>query len=552
MQLDPALLNDAQLNDARDPIDPTTSIHGVYNHVVYILRLHPNVHNILNRVESGEDVENLTQLEIQQAISTLFHENLHWWQFVGSISGLIMSLSMPAQITANLGFFKEYLELTGSKKPITTYSDNNPRPDKTDNREFMVINQILNNFHDIYYYKVRIKRPEYVQSICNDKYFESIGHSFNITYSSCIGLLATTFDKNYSFLPNPGPWQEKFRELADKKVSGFYFGENIGIPPIGLADLYEGQARFNQMLYLHIASERMLDWSQFKQVGMLHTVYESAFLLFLDILEEDQPSSVDSPLVALFLLLIDIAINPAEGFVFDIDVFEEFINVTDPAIRFLYLCRAVKYEYPEFKSAITEYSGEQYLVISTLLCEAVGFISPIAYLNEVTEWCETKESIINLMKENENFDYEQGNILVRILFSRFLSFQQDKLICPEIFCWPGVYIIGSRRNKITDHFYLKHQALFKENLNMDIAPSMLPGIDEKTLEDTAGDFYLNVALFELCQQWVLGAGDFKFNFKWLSKHYSSEEMESWAKDAFITTFGVSPDDFEIVTPKTKS
>ena len=112
--------------------------------------------------------------------------------------------------------------------------------------------------------------------------------------------------------------------------------------------------------------------------------------------------------------------------------------------------------------------------------------------------------------------------------------------------------MGDRRSKITDHLYLKHQALFKENVNMDVAPSMLPGIDEKTLEDTAGEFYLAVALFELCQQWILEPGDFKYNFQWLSKFYTSQELEDWAKQAFITTFGVSPDDFEIVTPKISS
>lgn len=103
MQLDPALLNDAQLNDARDPIDPTTSIHGVYNHVIFVLRLNPKVHDILYQVEA-KDTGDLTPGEIHQALSTLFHETMHWWQFIGSTSGLIMSLSMPAQTMFNLQF----------------------------------------------------------------------------------------------------------------------------------------------------------------------------------------------------------------------------------------------------------------------------------------------------------------------------------------------------------------------------------------------------------------------------------------------------------------
>lgn len=553
MELTPNLLNDVQLSDAQSPIGSDSDIRGFYNHLVYILRLHPDVHQILNKVESGEPTNDLMPGEIYQATSTLFHENLHWWQFVGSTSGLIMSLSLPAQITSNLKFFKDYLALSGKKKPITTYSDNCHRPDDTDDPEFRAINQILNTFHDIHFYKVRTKRPKKITECYKSKYFESVGHSFNITYASSLGLIATTFDPDYSFLPNPAAWQDEFRRLADEKVSGFYYGEkSIGIPPIGTADLYEGQARFNQMLYLHTVSNKTLDWFQFRQVGMLHGLYESAFTLFLKILEEECPKSVDSPLVALYLLLIDIAINPAEGFPFDIVEYEEFVNATDPGIRFVYLCNAVKHEYPEFKGLITEYSSEEYWVISTVLCEAIGVIPPIIYLEKFSSWCDNEESIIKLMEDNEKFNFEPGNLLVRLILARFLSFQQDKLKNPEFFCWPGIYLEGERRNTTTDHFYLKHQALFKENLNMDIAPSMLPGIDEKTLEDTAGEFYLAVVLFELCQQWILEPGDFEYNFQWLSKYYSSEDLESWAKNAFITTFGVSPDDFEIVTPKASS
>lgn len=443
---------------------------------------------------------------------------------------------------------KEHIVLSGNKKPIVIYSDNHPRPDNTDVREFMVLNQILNNYHDINYYIIRMKRPSLIAQVCNDPGFHSVGHSYSIAYGAAIGILATTFDNKFSFLPNPTSWEENFNDLIDRKVSGFYQGENIGIPPIGLSDLYEGQARFNQMLYLHIISNKSLDFYQFKQAGMLHGVYISAFNVFLDILDEKKPKSVDSPLVALFLLLIDIAINPAEGFPCGIDNFELFIEHTDPGIRFIHLCAVVKNQFPEFKELIDDYSAEKYWVISTLLCEAIGVVPPIEYLSKFEEWFETEESIEKLMKENEEFSFEQGNLLVRLIFARFLSFQRDKANNPEFFCWPGAYIEGERRSNVSDYLYVKHQALFKENINMDIAPSMLPGIDERTLEDTAGDFYLAVALFDLCQQWISAPGEFKYNYNWLSKSYSSEEMEDWAKSAFIQTFGVSPDDFEIVTP----
>lgn len=548
MQLNRTLLDDIQLGDMYDRIDPHSQTRGSYNHIFYVLRLHPEVHNIISRVESGENTDDLIEGEISQAISTLFHENLHWWQYIGSTSGLIMSLSLPAQISSSLTYFKQCLELSGNKKPISIYSDNNPRDNLTDDPEFMAINHILNNFHDVLYYKIRVKRPSYIKEICEEKYFESIGHSFHISYATSVGLLATTFDTEYSFLPNPNIWTDRFIDLNEREVDGFYYGSSIALPSIGTEDLFEGQARFNQILFLHIESKKTLNWFQFEQAGMLHGVYYSAFKLFLKILDEQRPASVDSPLIALYLLLIDIAINPAEGFPFGIENYESFVKDTDPGTRFMYLCQTVKDKFPEFKTAIEEYSSEEYWKISNSLCECLGIHSPYEYLSELSEWCSKQESISELLKENEAFAYASGNLVVRLIFGRFLSLQQDKLKNPEFFCWPGLYLYGERRSRTTDALYLKHQAIFKENSNMDIAPAMLPGIDEITLKDTAGFFYGSVTVYELCQQWILEPGEFKYNLQWLSNTYSREAMEDWLKTNFINVFGVSPDDFEIITP----
>lgn len=548
MQLNPKLLNDAHHDDMFDRIGSDDATRGLYNHIFYVLRLHPDVHNILRKQKAGEE-EYYTQNEISQAASTLFHENIHWWQYIGSTSGLIMSLNLPAQVTSSLSSFKEYLKLTGNKKPIITYSDNNLTTENIDSDEFKQVSNIINNFHDVKYYKGRIKRPSYIKTACREKYFKSIGHIFHIAYSESLGLLESTFDPNCSFLPNANEWHEHFNRLEEEKVCGFYDESPIGLPPLGAEDLYEGQARFNQILFLHIRSDRTLDWLQFRQAGMLHGVYISAFEAFLKVLEEEYPTSVESPLVALYLLLIDIAINPAEGFPFNIVNYETFVDDTDPATRFIFLCRLVKESFPEFKTLIKNYSSEEYYVISTLLCDQLGLYSPAEYLSELVTWSENEDSLIELLKENEAFTYSEGNYLVRLVFGRFLSFQLDKFNNPEFFCWPGAYLEGERRTSNTDRLYKKHQAIFKENENMDIAPSMLPGIDDATLEDTSGRFYSTLTVYELCRQWALDEGKFNYNLPWISEKYSKEEANDWVKNNFINVFGVSPDDFEIIQPK---
>lgn len=549
MKLNTNLLNDINLSEMYDQIDPNDAKKGLYNNIFYILRLRHDVHEVLRVITSDENSDYYTEFEKIQAMSTLFHENLHWWQYIGSTSGLIMSLSFPAQVLASLDSFKEYLEIVGNKKPVILYNEYNLTEENKEDAKFKAINIILNIFYDIYYYRQRIKRPQKITEACKEVFFDSIGNSFHMAYDACVKLLAATFDEDYSFLPNPKTWSKIFSELEKNKVEGFFHGSSIGLPPIGLEDLYEGQARFNQILYLNIASNKTLDWKEFQETGMLEGVYYSAFNIFLKILEEPRPENVNSPLVALYLLLIDIAINPLEGFPFDIANHEEFVLNADPGSRFIHLCQTVKDFYPQFKSAITEYSAENYFYISTVLCKTLGYHVPLEYKQKLSAWCTNQESIIELLKENEAFKYKKGNLLVRLILGRFLSFQLDKFQSPEYFCWPGVFLHGQHNCRNFNVFYKKHQALFKENEDMDISPAMLPGIDDETLRNTAGEFYSMLTLFELCRQWVFCEGDFTYNFQWISKKYDKEEVKQIVVEVFSSIFGISPENFESVTHK---
>lgn len=549
MKLNKTLLNDINLSEMYDQIAPNDAKRGLYNNIFYILRLRHDVHDVLRIISSDESNDYYSEFEKLQAMSTLFHENLHWWQYIGSTSGLIMSLSLPAQVLASLNSFKEYLEIVGNKKPIILYNEQNLTKENEEDAEFKAINIILNTFYDVYYYRQRVKRPQKTIEACKEIFFESIGHSFHITYDACVKLLAATFDEDYTFLPNPESWSNIFSELKENKVDGFFHGSRIELPPIGLEDLYEGQARFNQLLYLNIASNKTLDWREFQEAGMLEGVYYSAFNIFLTILEEPRPESVDSPPVALYLLLIDIAINPLEGFPFDIANHEKFVLNADPGIRFIRLCQTVKNNYPQFINTITEYSARNYFYISTVLCKTLEYHVPLEYKQKLSDWCTNQENIIELLKENEAFKYKEENILVRLILGRFLSFQQDKFQRPEYFCWPGVFLHGQHNCRDFNMLYEKHQALFKENEDMDISPAMLPGIDDETLKNTAGEFYTMLTLLELCRQWVFCEGGFAYDFQWISKNHDKEELKQNIVEVFNNIFGVSPESFESVKPK---
>jgi hypothetical protein len=57
--------------------------------------------------------------------------------------------------------------------------------------------------------------------------------------------------------------------------------------------------------------------------------------------ELEWPPSIDHSVVALFLLVCDIACNPAEGLPMALRTPSTFISDVVPGVRFIFLCRAI-------------------------------------------------------------------------------------------------------------------------------------------------------------------------------------------------------------------
>src|SRR5690606_15607065 len=129
---------------------------------------------------------------------------------------------------------------------------------------------------------------------------------YNILWSSSIHVLSSVIDRDYNFLPDVRIWDKEFQRLKNEKVEGFYPDSSIGISPLGVRAIYEGQARFNQLQYLSIGSDNQFSYSDFEQIGMLKGIYVEAFDLFLKLTKIDRPDNLNNSVIALFLLVCDI------------------------------------------------------------------------------------------------------------------------------------------------------------------------------------------------------------------------------------------------------
>ncbi len=538
------------LDSAKHLIEPSDDLHaclnahGLYNALQVVLRLSPEVHRkiaaIPNGIVRGIDVESL------QAYSTYLHETIHWWQHIGSTAGIMRSLSYPAEAHANYGHLKKLLNAVGPKKSILRLSENATAPGGDPDSPEGLANIVVNNHFDMEFFRQLTMNPKLIEQIAQHPQFDCIGHSCEITYGEVVLVLASTLDPNFQMLPDPRTWNAEFAKLRTNKDDGYFPSGNIAISPIGSLQIFEGQARFTQLQYLHFGSGGSFTWNVARSHGMLAGYYVEAFEVYLREAKLDWPSQIDHPVVALFLLICDIALNPGAGFPMPLHFFKDFINDVDPGIRFIFLCNVVAQQ-PSLAQAIKQYSRAEYVEVSESLTRSLSIDSPLSIAATVVCWVKEHEKFKSLVAERESFDYSQVNLPVHFLFSHFLAFSRDKFLRPEFFCWPGAWMAGAHVSSDIENLFNRHSAPFMDKLDDEgIYPRVMDDKSESSVMSTFNSFYAYNVTYDLTRQWVSQSGPFRYEYDWLSSSGTTAELKTFADRHFEQVYGVQPDLFEIL------
>ncbi len=365
-----------------------------------------------------------------------------------------------------------------------------------------------------------------------------------------IWLLSSTVDPELKVFPDPRKWEPWALQLRERKVDGFYYGSPIGVVPIGAREIFEGQARFAQIQYLYVSSGCTASWSDFEEAGMFKDVYLLAFLYFLEVSGLKVPDKFDDPIIGLFLLVCDVAINPVEGLVLDLQDLSRLVKVHDPGHRFFNLCLAIKRDKAYFSNAICNYSADEYWEVSNRLCEAIGVASPLYLVETVGDWPVKQEEIAVLLDEDRTFKFSEANLPVRVFLARFIRLQMDKRLHPEFFCWSGIWMTELKKGPLSLHdagvLFEEHRALFVDKDDGDVYPRTFGNREEKPVQNTFDLFYYWVAIYDLTRQWLVGPGKFDFDFGWLTSNFSADVTKDWAARGFENAYGVRPDSFRIV------
>lgn len=521
---------------------------GSYNPMQFVLRLRKDIHEVLNAVTPGVQPFGTNSMEQNQAFSTYLHETIHWWQYMGSNFGFISSLRYPSQAHAVWADLQETVQTLDCFKSIEEYHQQQWEKTGKNNPK---INRILNYWYDLEGAAMVSFDPESVKDFLESTFYASIGHSAYIQYFTAISCIASIIDKELHFLPKADKWGPAFQKLQREKVMWHDpEPESISMPAFGTKGIYEGQARMSQLQYLYFASNGQYHFEDFRAQGLLSGIYTVALDHFLDSLEEQLPAHPHHPLIGLFLLVCDVAINPTDGFPYDMDGASSFYVSTDPGWRFRVLCMLIREEYPFLKNVIVKYSKEEYADLSLLLSNAMRCRSPHESAGLVSSWAKDYPAVTELMKEEEQLNYQNANLPIRLFFSKYIRFNQDKYQYPQLFCWPGVHMVGLQTNEIdlseVVKLFQKHSALFTDNLDGNVYATKQGDISEEQLDQTMNDFYAWNSVYDMVRQWIIQPGPFEYDLRWLTKKYSKETAKNWVCNNFKDVFGHHPDSFIIL------
>lgn len=519
---------------------------GSYNTLDFVVRLRRDLHGVLEAQGGKVSMRECESWNVAQAFSTYLHETIHWWQHAGTSAGLMLSFLQPAHAHMNRKLLDEVLATHGPVKPLLGLAERLLDAEQQDG----ALNSVLNNWHDLDFFQRLVTNPVgSVTSVASHPYFMSVGHSYRMAIGATSWLISATVDPNFEVLPHPRDWEADMAKLRACKARGFYLGSPIDIPPLGLREIFEGQARFSQIQYLYGASGGSLSWNDFRERGMLSGVYVRAFETFLEFAEENWPSTVDDSVVGLFLLICDIALSPSEGLFLPMTDPSSLIWSTDPAWRFIFLCRSSKEEGSAFKRSIQTYSAKEYWEVSQRLSDLLLSPSPRKLTEAVSRYADTHPAWKRLMEEDRTFEYGEGNFPIRVLLGRFTRMQLDKLKSPQFFCWPGMCLTSFRQaldSETVLSLFSEHEALFLDRADRDVYPRLVPGKDEKTLQRLLDDFYSWVSMYELTRQWLVEDGPFDYDYGWLTSKFTNSEIKDWADNAFKVGTGVHPDAFSVL------
>ncbi len=478
--------------------------------------------------------------EMNRAFATALHENIHWWQHIGSTSGFVYGLSLPTQAT-QLAFYLSQLCAEGAQgipvaKPLVRHVSNDLPFDHP--AWLASCRWTETEFGAAYLFDPRDLVSKIQASQKLGRFFVSSGHALLCFYTNTISSLSSVFDPGMTGLPSIDGLIGRCNDFMDGEKAGFVAGTFTDIP-LGLRHLCEAQARLSEMQLQCLIYESW-DWQQFAQGGYLAEMYGQAFAHYLELTRFPAPTSPLDATVNLFLLLCDIALNPAEGYPCPVTEDGEFLYRTHPGSRFLSLCSAVT-KHLEVVGLVEQPTFENYRLASELLCAEVNWPTPAQVAAEVTTAFERMSDFESLENHLYGGNYGTSEVPTRFLCAQHYSLMESKAQVPAFFCWPAWFLATKDETELETNgvgeLYSLHQAPFlASSLTSGVDTVQIDGMSQQLKAQLTNVYFGTHALYDLIRQWMYFRTPFQIKYNW-KLELTPEEIQH-VRRTFTTNFGI--------------
>jgi hypothetical protein len=455
---------------------------------------------------------------------TYLHENMHWYQCIGTTYGLFRLLSSMAQTLCVFRYCRQIKD-TRLEKPLYQFLVNSP-PDGSNLG--LQLNFAVNTWMDIEFANAFFEAPNlHVERIANDQFFGGLNHGALTYFGESFGLLSSCFPKS---IKNTSFYQDsrKCIELGFKNANNL----EISVPPLGASDIMESAAHISEIQYIQYSSSKSYSWISFKRLGYLDTKYLKAFNIFLNVtrLNIDDPCS---PVVNLFLLICDIALNPSHGYPDVFSSWEDYVEKWHPGFRFFKICNYLANitNLTKWISSRNEGDNED---ISNEICEAIGFETPISVAVKCQKILRSFGDE-TLEKEVDAYESSSPNFPARYLVGKHIKAMQVRQERPYFFAMPANDVRGDRDHRETITKLIESISppfIRRKYSGIEMVIPKYNHVDENVLMRFHSTFARWLILLSLGRQLTVKRGPFKYAHKWTDSSKSDEDMKSFVENNF--------------------
>lgn len=515
--------------------DAWTARRGAFDPMMHVLELSSEISSVLN----GDAMFERLRIGDPKllAFATYLHETVHWWQHTSTTAGLISALSRAAQAHVIRRALKSVPVDEGSLvKPAYVACMRPDSPAKS------YENLAVNGWMDIEFGSLLLGTPEAARMVVRNPFFESVGQSYFAYMADVLGLIRATIGGS-SLISDFTRGYGSFESLIEARVEGYSpNAARVMLPGLGLRAIQEGQARFAELQFRHMASGGRESWAEFAAQGLLEEEYLRAFEIFLITAKLDRPGSPISPEVNLFLLVCDLAMMPSVGYPDEILDFSGFIEAVSPGTRFLELCGATRLlgsERGEILAELTQPNASTYRAVSARLCSSFKGSSPLQVAETIAGWV-SEDSGAGRMMRNSLAGRVEASTSVAYFYGRHLAAMVDRVARPDFFCWPAYSLILSQEasSAETETLMRRNGAPFVRNGESGgVGVARYLGIDRASAGELSSGYFEFQMLYDLGGQWIAAPGHFDFDFAWADPRWSAVQYREWLTPAFERFYG---------------